>query len=190
MYLYSLLRTWIALCIPLLFVSTLILLIVYVNDQQTIRLAGNEPQEWMAHDTAEKIASGISPVRAVVGAPVLVMSEYAPYVIAYDKEGSTTAATGVFDGKVSNLPPTILEYARDHGTHRLTWEPEPGIRHAIVIVPIQGGTLGYVLSGRSLFYAEQQETLLGQRTVFGWLGTLVVSILLSLFGAFLLRKKN
>jgi hypothetical protein len=187
---HSFLRIWAALCTPLLFVGTFVLLIVYVNDQQNIRLGANEPQEWMAHDTAEKIASGVSPTRAVIGAPVVVMSEHAPYLIAYDKAGSTTAATGIFEGKVSTLPIGVLQHTRDHGTHRLTWEPEPGIRHAIVIVPIQGGDLGYVLSGRSLSYAEQQEELLRERTIYGWLLTLVVSVLVSLVGALLLRKKN
>ena len=190
MYPHFFLRIWLVFFIPLFLVSTLVLLIVYVNDQQHIRLAGNEPQEWMAHDTAERIASGVSPTQAVMGAPVRVLSEHAPYVIAYDKVGSTTAATGIFDGKISNLPEGILEYTRGHGTYRLTWEPEPGIRHAIVIVPIQGGTLGYVLSGRSLFYTEQQEALLKERTVYGWILTLIVSILVSVCAALLLRKKN
>ena len=190
MYPYSLFRIWCALFLPLMTAGTLLLLIVYVNDQQNIRLGANEPQEWMAHDTAIKIASGTPPLQAVMGAPVSVLSEDAPYLIVYNPEGSTTAATGLFDGKVSVLPRGVLEYARDHGTNRRTWEPEKGIRHAIVIVPIQGGKLGYVLSGRSLSYAEQQEVLLSDRTIYGWLLSLVVSMLLSLFGTLFIRRKT
>lgn len=190
MYPDSLLRTWCALCVPLLLVGTLVLLITYVNEQQNIRLGANEPQEWMAHDIASKIGSGTSPLTAVTGAPVSVMSENAPYIIVYNAEGSTTVATGVFEGKVSTLPRGVLDYAREHGTHRLSWEPHPGVRHAIVIVPIQGGTLGYVLSGRSLYYAELQETLLRERTIYGWGLLLVGSVLFSLFAALLLTKKK
>ncbi len=186
---HSFFRIFLALWIPLSVLSTLILLIVYVNDQQSIRLGANEPQEWMAHDAAARIASGMSPAHAVAGAPVDVMSAYAPFVIVYDRVGSTTVATGVFEGKVSNLPDGILEYTREHGTHRLTWEPEAGMRYAIVIVPIQEGKLGYVLSGRSLSYAEHQETLLRERTVYGWIVLLIASLLVSLLAARLLFKK-
>jgi hypothetical protein len=188
MYPHSFFRIWCALFFPLIVLGTLVLLIMYVNDQQNIRLGANEPQEWMAHDAAVKIASGVSPLQAVLGAPVMVMSEEAPYLIAYNAEGSTTAATGQFVGKVSVLPRGVLEYARDHGTHRLTWEPEQGIRHAIVVVPIDSGRLGYVLSGRSLSYAQVEEQLLSERTVFGWIVLLFMSILASVFGALLLRK--
>lgn len=190
MYPHSFFRLWCALTIPLFALGSILLLIVYVNDQQTIRLGANEPQEWMAHDAAENIASGMTPALAVSGSPVPVMTEYSPYLIAYNPEGSTTAATGLFDRKVSVLPRGVLEYARDHGTHRLTWEPVPGTRHAIVVVPIEGGKLGYVLAGRSLTYTEEQEQLLTDRIVFGWLVMSFVTLVCGLCATLLLRKKK
>ncbi len=190
MYPHSFFRIWCALFLPLFIVASALLLIVYVNDQQTIRLAGNEPQEWMAHDAAQKIVAGIAPAVALTGVPVSVMTDDAPYLIAYNSEGSTTAATGLFDGKVSVLPRGVLEYALEHGTHRLTWELTPGVRHAIVVVPIQEGKIGYVLAGRSTSYTEEQETLLANRTVFGWLILLFLSFIICAVASLLLRNKK
>ena len=178
-----------ALFIPLFTVGTCILLITYVNTQQGIRLAANEPQEWMARDAASRIASGISAIKVLAGSSVQISTSQSPYLIAYDALGNTTAATGLFENKVSQLPQGVFDHARDHGVSRLTWEPVKGSWQAIVVVPIGHGELGYVLAGRSLAYAEEQEQLLSERTVFGWLVLVLISLVTSFVCAFVLRRR-
>ncbi len=49
------------------------------------------------------------------------------------------------------------------GEDRITWQPEPGIRSAVVVVHYTGATPGYVMAGRSLREVEWRiDRLSGQ----------------------------
>lgn len=186
----SLLRTVLAIGLPLATIATIILAISYVNDQQIIRMSANEPQEWLARGLAARLEGGVQMKNAYLWDSVTVMSDPTPYVIVYDRYGSTTAATASFGNKVTHLPQGVLEYAKLHGVNRLTWEPAKDLREAIVVVPINGGEGGYVLAGRSLAYAEEQEAQLAQRAFFGWLVSMIAILAVSLISALLLRKRS
>ena len=186
----TLLRTALAIGLPLATVTSIVLALSYVNDQQNIRMAANEPQEWMANDVASRIEAG-KPIQSdFIAGSVNVLYNHTPYIIVYDKFGSTTISSGVFEGKVSTLPRGLLESTRKLGINRVTWEPYKGVRQAIVLVPIHGGEGGYVLAGRSLAYAQEQESLLAKRALLGRLVAMLAIIIVTLLGALCLRKKN
>ena len=62
----------------------------------------------------------------------------------------------------------------DGGEHRLSWQPPPGVREALVIVPMPGH--GYLPAGRSLHEAEAGKA----QVVPIWIGAWMLALLLSL----------
>ena len=62
--------------------------------------------------------------------------------------------------------------AQANGINVLTWQPESGVRSAIVVKSYPGG---YVLAGRSLQSVEQRETSLEQLLFIGGLATLALT---------------
>jgi hypothetical protein len=69
----------------------------------------------------------------------------------------------------------------------VTWQPEPGIRQTLVIDRATDASGDYIVSGRSLSYVEWEESLLTERTFFGWLGIMIATFVACLFSAFCFR---
>ncbi|MDB5189365.1 MAG: hypothetical protein JWL82_322 [Parcubacteria group bacterium] len=178
-------KTVAAIGLPLGVIATIILAISYINDQQNIRLAANEPQEYVARDAVLRvIASGALPTGYSAAIPI--ESDPAAYLVFFDATGTAVAGTGLLHNAPPVLPPGVLAAAKKNGINRITWQPEKGVRQALVILPAGEG---FVMSGRSLTYAEEQEKALMQRALMGWLGTMVAVIIVSIISAWLLRRK-
>ena len=182
------LRTVLALGLPLAAVATVVLAIGYVNDQQNLRMLANEPQEWLARETAGRIGNGMVPKVSVTGTPFDIASDPAPYVNVYDVNGNVITGTGQLHGALASLPIGVLETARTSGVNRITWEPVPGVREAVVVVPISSG--GYVLAGRSLRYVEEQESNLTKRAFTGWLMAMLTVLLVSAVTVWMREKRK
>ncbi len=148
------LRHW----LPLALVCTALCLLVYGAVQQDLRMGGNDPQIQMAEDTAVALAGGAA-VGSVIPTPQIdVARSLAPFVIAYDDSGKVLASSGLLHGQVPALPPGVLDYVRQHGQDRVTWQPEPGVRIAAVVARFDGRQSGSVLAGRSLREVEKRES--------------------------------
>ncbi len=172
--------------LPALVGITLLAGVAYVNDQQTWRQMANEPQEWMAQSAANSAAQLTQVPPATTTTPIVIERDEAPYTILYDAKRNAVTGTGYLHGVLPQLPNGIFDAVTISGVNRLTWQPEPGVRQAIVVLPIKGGVLagGYAVSGRSLAYTEWQESQLTQRWFIGWLATalgiLIISAILAL----------
>ncbi|MCX5973255.1 MAG: hypothetical protein NTU59_00990, partial [Coprothermobacterota bacterium] len=94
-------------------------------------------------------------------------------LVVYDEKGQPLAWSGELDQAAPAVPQGVLTSARDRGQNRVTWQPRPGVRSAIVVVPYQGARSGFVLAGRSLREAEALSSTLLLLVGFGWLGSLV-----------------
>ncbi len=179
------LRAVLAIGLPIAVVATIILAISYVQDQQLLRLGANEPQEYVARDAALRvIAAGALPTGGFASA-IPIESDPAAYLVFFDATGKAVAGTGVVRGAPPVLPQGVLDVAKQKGVNRITWEPVPGVRQAIVVIPAGDG---YVMSGRSLAYAEQQVDMLGKRALIGWLGTMLAVVAVAFVSAWLLKK--
>jgi hypothetical protein len=144
--LHSTLKHW----LPLAVMATLFAGIIYGTVQQSFRTGADDPQIQMAQDAVAALA-GQLPVESVLPAGQVDLAlSLAPYLIVFNPEGAPLVANATLHGQVPVPPKGVLEYARQHGEDRLTWQPEPGVRSAIVVLPVSGGTAGYVLAGRSL----------------------------------------
>jgi hypothetical protein len=160
------LRRAMAIFLPLAVLVTLCTGLVYVADQQVLRLGANDPQVQLAEDAAHALDGGAS-AGSLVGAHAIdIASSLAPFVVIFDASGAVLATDGQLDGHDPAPPAGVLERARTNGSNRVTWQPRPGVRVATVTVAWHGGT---VMAGRSLREAERREDALLLVAAAAWL---------------------
>lgn len=151
--------------------------LTYVTGQQILRQGANDPQIQISEDTASLLASGKT-LPATAFTPVIdIAKSLSPYFIIYDDSGNPMGSTGLLDGKIPTVPPGVIAYTKEHGQDRITWQPRPGVRSAIVITHVNTGLGGFVLSGRSLREVEKREDQILFFAVSAWIAS---SIALSL----------
>lgn len=131
--------------------------------QQSLRGGADDPQIQMAEDAAAQLDSGTPPTRLAMGS-VDMSRSLAPYLIIYDENGAVVAGSGKLDGSVPQVPIGVLTNAQGKDYHRVTWQPEPGVRQAAVSVAAHKY---YVLSGRSLKEIEKRTQTVFWLTILG-----------------------
>jgi hypothetical protein len=139
----------------LAFISTALVGLVYLTQQQQYRLEANDPQIQLAQDAAAKLKSGTSPQALVGTTKVDLSTSLAPYLMVFDQRHNLLAAGAGLHDAVVTPPDGTFDAALQHGEHRFTWQPRPGVRQAVVLVSAPGA--GYVLAGRSLYEVELRE---------------------------------
>lgn len=151
--------------------------LVYVIAQQNLRLNADDPQIQMAEDIAARLSHGAQPRDLVPAESVDIATSLAPYIIIFDNNGNPLASSARLDGQIPGIPQGVFDYVRASGEDRITWQPEPGVRGAIVVTRFQGTTSGFVLVGRSLREVEKRENALLLIDLLSWASLLVVSFL-------------
>jgi hypothetical protein len=150
-------------------------------------MGANDPQIQMAQDAASALAGGASVDSLVPSAKVDIATSLAPFLMVYDDDGKILASSAVMHGGNPSIPPGVLDYTRQHGEDRVSWQPENGIRIAAVVAHYEHG---FVLAGRSLCEVEkrisQVQNLNGLATLAIWFATLFVITMGELVG----RKKG
>ncbi len=164
--------------LPLAIGITLIFGIIFFVVRQTTRGAANDPQIQMAGDIAHDLSAGMSPAKVKPTQKVDIRESLSPFVIVYDDLGRVLASSGELDGKTPVLPAGVLDYTREHVQDRITWEPAPGVRSAIVVMRYTNGTPGFVLVGRSIREVENRTQILLFQLAAAWMVSLGVSYLL------------
>ena len=169
--------------LPLAVLATLLCGTVYMSAQHILRMSANEPQIQMAQDAAMALAAGQPADSVVPAAKVDIALSLAPYLTLFDDSGKAIASSGFLHGQAPVLPAGVFDRARQTGENRVTWQPEPGVRDATVIIHYAGARSGFVMAGRSLREAEvsvaQQKLLIG----LGWLGSLLATLVAVAFGS-------
>ncbi len=164
---------------PLVAICVVLIGFAYVAAQQVYRAGANDPQIQMAEDAALKLAGGAELASVIPVDPVAIETSLAPYVIVYSADGRPSAGNGSLHGGAPVLPAGVLEAAKSAGENRLTWQPEEGVRQAIVIVPYQSGDAdqGYVMVGRSLREVEDRVASLTFMAALALLCSLAATLL-------------
>ena len=156
--------------------------LLYAVVQQDIRQGANDPQIQMAEDAAAKLAGGQSVQDVVPSEKVDIATSLAPYLIVFDANGNPIASSAQLDGQTPSIPSGVFDSVRKNGEDRITWQPQSGVRSAIVVTQFTGSTSGFVVAGRSLREVEKREDGLLQILEAGWvvmmLATFVVTALL------------
>ncbi|GHO81150.1 hypothetical protein KSD_89210 [Ktedonobacter sp. SOSP1-85] len=150
--------------------------IMYGLVQQVERLGADDPQIQMAEDVAARLASGASPQQVVPTEKVDIATSLAPYLIVFDRDGKPLASSAELNGGTPTIPSGIFESVKQQGEDRISWQPQPSVRSAIVVTQIKGGA-GFVLAGRSLREVEKRENGLEEIALLGWGGLLLVTLL-------------
>jgi hypothetical protein len=160
----NILKFW----IPLAVVITLLVGLMYLTEQHILRASVNDPQIQMSEDMARALANGQSVDSVVPPFKIDIAHSVAPYVAVFDDSGKAIASSGVLHNQIPVLPSGVFNFTRLNGQDRITWQPEPGVRSAIVVTRYSGASSGFVMVGRSLRESEartsQLELLLGA----GW----------------------
>jgi hypothetical protein len=180
------LRLW----LPLAVVITAMCGLVYVAVQQVLRQTANDPQIQMAEDAAAALESGAAVESVVPPEKTAIEGSLAPFVMVFNDQGEVVGSSAQLHGQVPRLPTGVLDYVRSHGEDRVTWQPEPGVRIAAVIVRSQGAQPGFVLAGRSLREVEVREDNAQLEAAAAWFVTMAVSLAAVILGELFLAEKR
>ena len=131
--------------------------IFYAIIQQELRSNADDPQIQMAEDAAAQLASGQQVQSIVPMQKVDIATSLAPYIIIFDNTGKPIASSAQLNGQTPTIPAGIFDYVRQNGEDRITWQPQPGVRSAIVVTQFKGANSGFVVAGRSLREVEIRE---------------------------------
>jgi hypothetical protein len=172
--------------LPLAVVTVLLSGVIYGVVQHVERSGANDPLIQLATDAKNALASGASAQSVVPATTIDLAQSLAPYVVVYDASGQTVASAAMLHGQPLMLPAGVLDSAKGMPDGNLiTWQPEAGIRQAIVVVPTANG---FVIAGRSLKLVEQREDDLLLEVAVGCLGTLAASYLAVVVSQALTRR--
>jgi hypothetical protein len=168
-------------------VITLLCGIIYIAVQQNFRGSADDPQYQLVQDAANAINKGADP-KALGAAPLDLAETLSPYLIIYDKAGNTVVNGALLNGKPLKIPQGVLDYIQLHGADHATWQPQPGIRQAMVGLRA-GAVKGYVvIAGRSLLKIEERIARLGEQVAFGWAVSIVAMLMVAIL-QHLMEKK-
>jgi hypothetical protein len=167
----SIVRLW----LPFAVVISAFSLLGYASVQQVYRQGADDPQIQMAYDSVEALNNGVAVEAIVPGYKVDISNSLSPFYLIFNSAQEPVISSGLLDNATPQLPGGVLDFARQNGENRLTWEPKPGTRIAAVIVPY---TDGFVLAGRNLREVEAREAQVSLFAGITWIlamgGTLVV----------------
>jgi len=178
------LRGW----LPMAFVITAMCGLVYLATQQTLRLGANDPQIQLAEDAAEHLSGGGTVESILPARQIDLAKSIAPFIIVFDEAGKPLASSALLNGEIPNLPAGVFDYVRQNGEDRITWQPEAGVRMAIVVVRVSGTNPGFVLAGRSLREVEIRENQVYQEAGAAWIISLLGSLVAVILCEFFLSK--
>ncbi len=155
--------------------------LVYATVQQNFRSSANDPQIQVAEDLSAQLAQGGNPQPLNFAPKIDMAKSLATYVIVFDDQSAPIAGTVTLNGKIPVPPKGVFDFARKNGEDRLTWQPQPDVRNAIILRHFSGAASGFVLAGRSIREVEKREQWLSIMTLIAWivmlLGTLVAVLM-------------
>ena len=160
--------------------------LAYLTVQQSLRMGANDPQVQMAENAASALNDGASVDAVVPSTDVEITNSLTTFVIVFDDSGKVLASSASLHGAVPSYPLGVLDYTRQKGQDRVTWQPEVGVRMATVVVRYDNG---FVLAGRSLREVEKRESQVEQLSGLAMLVIWTVTLFVTVLGELIDRKK-
>jgi hypothetical protein len=149
-------------------IITIIFGIIYVTGQQSYRSGANDPQIQLARDINLKLREGKA-VDSFFTDSINITQSLSPFAVLYDANGKPFRSSGYLNDKMPELPAGVFGFAKTNGEHDVTWQPQSGVRMAIVIVSSNSSSVGFVAAGRSLQEVELRERNLVTMIFIGWI---------------------
>jgi len=151
-------------------VAVVTVVVAGVVYQLALKQPANHPQVEVADAAVARLNAGANPA-SVLPANQVEIGSPGLYVMVLDSDRTVLATSAHLDGQTVVPPAGVFDYARDHGDDRLTWQPAPGVRSAIVVEAFRGG---FVVAGRTLSDSENLEGPLVMMAIVGWLAVVVI----------------
>ncbi len=152
--------------------------LIYLTVQQNIRMGANDPQIQIAEDVSAQLATGQNPQYFVPQTTIELSKSLATYIMVFDRNGKLIASSVTLDGKQPAVPPGVFASTKDSTSKetRFTWEPQNGIRSAVVVDYYQGPVPGFVLIGRNIREVEIREDQQERIVLVAWFITMLASL--------------
>jgi len=173
--------------LPLAITTAGLCALVYLTVQQSLRMGANDPQIQMAEDAASHLNAGASIESVVPSAKVEIAESLAPFMIVFDKSGTVLASCATLHGALPAFPGGVLDYVRQNGQDRVTWQPVAGVRMATVVTPYKNG---FVMVGRSLTEVEKRESQAESLSFLAMLGIWAMTLIIISLGELVGRQKR
>ena len=165
--------------LPMALVWSLAAGLTVLVQHEVLRLQADDPQLAMAGDAARRLEGGADPQSVLPATAVDLARDQSPFVAVYDASGAALASSATLRGQPPSLPAGVLQFAQRNGGHRLSWQPQPGLRQALVIVPVHGRGAGFVVAGRSLRETERRKLQVLHLGLIAWVAGLLACALLA-----------
>lgn len=171
--------------VPIAFLTTVLVGFAYVGIQQNYRMNANDPQIQLAQDVSTALDAGATSADIVPTSKVDISKSLSSYIFIYDKDNKVLGSDVTLNGKDLAFPTGVLDNARKNGTDTVTWQPEAGVRSAVVATKASNGDV--VVVGRSLREIEKRVTMLSYMALGAW-GVGIIGSLLLMWGAETMKR--
>lgn len=164
-------------------VVTLVFGSLYITFQQSGRRSANVAPAAAAAAQVQLLGS--------TSFPMVPRIELTPdsgvFVIVYGPDNKPETGTATLHGALPAVPSGVLDAARTSGADIVTWQPEPGLRMAVVARSSAGKV---IVAGQSLAPYEATDRLIMVFLALGWLGCVLVLGAGFAASVFLLRRQR
>jgi hypothetical protein len=134
---------------------------IYLTFQQLGRRSANDAPAATAAAQVELLGAETVPPPRLELTP-----ESGIFVIIYGPDDQPVSGTATLHGSLPVLPAGVLQTARTAGSDAVTWQPEPGLRMAVVARPAGGKV---TVAGQSLAPYENRDQMVLVFLASGWL---------------------
>ena len=142
-----------------------------------LREPANHPQLDVASAAVTRLNAGADP-SSVLPARQVEIGSSDLFVMVLDTNGSVLATSAHLNGQTVVPPAGVFDYVRTHGDDRITWQPAPGVRSAIVVEQFGGG---FVVAGRTLSDGENLEGTLVRLSIAGWFAIVFAGVVVLVY---------
>jgi len=162
--------------IAALMIVTVLCGLVYASVQQSHRSAANDPQLQIAGDLKNAIEDN-QPVIKWMADSIELSRSLSVFKVLYNRDGQPLQSTGFLNGHMPSLPPGVLDFANTHGEDVVTWQPQSGVRMAMVVEVVKSPQISFIAVGRSLKEVENRESNLTTMVTIAWFVCVCIIIL-------------
>jgi hypothetical protein len=169
-------------------IVTILVALVYTTVQQAHRSGANDPQLQIASDISKRLGKGATTDKWFSGDTIEISQSLSVFNVLYNDKGDPVMSTGVLNGKMPSLPQGVFAHSAVYGENVFTWQPQKGVRIAMVLRSVHSPAWSYVAVGRSLLEVEKREEYLRWMVFISWLLCMGVIMLHWLITFFKKRK--
>jgi len=167
-----------------LLIVTILCGLIYATVQQAHRASANDPQLQIASDIKNALEENRPLTQWMTNDSIEISRSLAVIKALYNKNGQPVQSTGFLNGQFPKMPKGVFDFTKDHEEDVVTWQPQYGVRMAMVVETVHSPQIGYVAVGRSLEEIEKRESRLVTMVVVAWVvcaGIILLHFLLSYF---------